>query len=32
MDRAEADALLAVQERYLGIITVETPLTAGLIC
>ncbi|NOU36852.1 MAG: cell filamentation protein Fic [Kiritimatiellaceae bacterium] len=32
MDRAEADALLAVQERYLGIITAETSFTAGLIC
>ena len=32
MDRLEADALLAVQERYLGIITAETPFTADLIC
>jgi cell filamentation protein len=32
MDRAEADALLAVQERYLGMITAETRFTAGLIC
>ena len=31
MDRLEADALLAVQERYLGIITAETPFTADLI-
>ena len=32
MDRAEADALLAVQERYLGIITAEMQFTANLIC
>ena len=32
MDQAEADALLAVQESYLGIITAETPFTANLIC
>lgn len=32
IDQAEADALLAVQERYLGIITAETPFTANLIC
>lgn len=32
IDQAEADALLAVQERYLGIITAETVFTAELIC
>ncbi len=32
MDRAEADALLTVQERYLGIISPETVFTAKLIC
>ena len=32
MDRAEADALLAVQEGYLGIITDETQFSAALIC
>lgn len=32
MDQAEADALLAVQERYLSRITAETPFTADLIC
>jgi len=32
MDRAEADALVAVQERYLDMITDETVFTAELIC
>jgi cell filamentation protein len=32
MDRAEADALVAVEERYFGIITDETVFTAELIC
>ncbi len=32
MDRAEADALLVVQERYLAIITTETCFIAELIC
>jgi cell filamentation protein len=32
MDRAEADALLAAQESYLGIITAETRFSAALIC
>ncbi len=32
MDQAEADALLAVQEKYLDIIAEETLFTANLIC
>jgi len=32
MDRLEADALLAVQEHYLGRITAETTFTADMIC
>lgn len=32
MDQAEADALLVMQERYLGIISAETVFTAELIC
>jgi cell filamentation protein len=32
MDRAEADALLAVQEQYLNSITAETQFSAELIC
>ena len=32
MDRAEADALLVVQEHYLAIITAKTCFAADLIC